>query len=50
MSRYHIHLIYAVSFAVNGAKQSTGSEANMQIVTKLKRVSGTMTCKRNTEL
>ena len=33
MSRYHIHLTYAVSFAVTGAKQYTGSEANMQIIT-----------------
>ena len=39
MSRYHIYLTYAVIFAVMGAKQYTGSEANMQIVTKPKRVS-----------
>ena len=37
MSRYHIHLIYAVSFAVTGTKQYTGSEANVQLVTKPKR-------------
>ena len=30
MSRYHIHLNYAVSFAVTGAKQYTGSETNMK--------------------
>ena len=34
MSRYHIHLTYAISFAMTGAKQYTVSETNMQIVTK----------------
>ena len=34
MSRYHTHLTYAVSFAMTGAKQYTGSETNVQIVTK----------------
>ena len=34
MSRYHIHLTYAVSFAMTGAKQYTGAEINMQSVTK----------------
>ena len=36
MSRYHIPLTYAVSFAMTGTKQYTGSEANMQIVTRPK--------------
>ena len=38
MSRYHTCLTYAVSFAVKGAKQSTGSTANMQIVTRPKEI------------
>ena len=33
MSRYHTCLMYAVSFAVAGAKRSTGSETTMQIET-----------------
>ena len=36
MPRYHIHLIYAVSFAVTGAKQYKGSETNVQIATRPK--------------
>ena len=36
MSTYHICLTYSVSFAVTGAKQSTGSEANVQSVTRPK--------------
>ena len=36
MSRYHKHLTYAVSFAMIGAKQSTGSEATVQNVTRPK--------------
>ena len=50
MSRYHIYLTYAVSFAVIGAKQPTGSEANMLIVTRPQRVPRTITCKTKTEL
>ena len=38
MSKYPKFLMYAVSFAVAGAKHSTGSETTMQIESQSKRV------------
>ena len=42
--------MYAVSFAVTGAKHSRGSETAMQIESQAPKVPLTITCKRNTEL